>query len=135
LVQRRARPSRDKALPFRAGLYLFLLKISNALKGKHSAFYMGLLREGFLGQGALTLVGLCGTRVLFKTVIQLDADITCQMDCRLLKDSNLEARIAGCCEIQGQLLEGFRDTLGSLVLGILAILSAFLAVLCLMWLP
>ncbi len=129
-------------------LWLDLLKIGGNLQNilkKNGSFYIGLLQEGFLQNGAVTLIGSMPenkntysktpteSTKIFKTVIQMDGDIICQIEHSLLKDKHADALIQGYAAVQDQFFEGFNKILQSIRLLILTGLSALIPVLYIIW--
>ncbi len=129
-------------------LWLDLLKIGGNLQNilkKNGSFYVELLREGFLQNGAITLIGWTPTNQnpssktqsestnIFKTVIQMDGDIICQIEHSLLKNKHADALIQGYASVQDQFFGGFNKILQAIRLLILTGLSALIPILYFIW--
>jgi len=125
-----------------------LLKIGGNLQNilkKNGSFYVQLLQEGFLQNGAITLIGLMpsvhlpvsGVHVeskrIFKAVIQLDGDIICQIDRSILKEKRASELIEGYTAVQDQFLEGFNKVLHGMRLVIITSLSLLIPALYIIW--
>lgn len=136
-------------------LFLKLLKMGGNLQnlfkkrvldaqGKGS-FYAELLQEGFLQEGAISLIGLMPTAPLpssglppeskrvFKAVIQLDGDMICQIDRSILKEKRADELIQGYIAVQHLFFEEFRKVLYSIRLLITVGFSVLIPCLYLLW--
>lgn len=119
-------------------------KLQNLIK-KNGSFYAELLHDGFLKNGAITLIGLMPAKVLsasglqtepikiMKTVIQLDGDIICQIDKSVLKEQHVKALIQGFTVVQDQFFEGFKSVLTSIRRVIILLLSLLIPAIYLIW--
>lgn len=129
-------------------LWLDLLKMGGNLQNilkKNGSFYIGLLQEGFLQNGAITLIGLMPaqqnssrhgqleSKKLFKAVIQLDGDIICQIDRAVLNDRRADELIQGYTTVQHQFFEGFTKVLNTIRLLVITSLSILIPVFYLIW--
>lgn len=129
-------------------LWLDLLKIGGNLRNilkKNGSFYIGLLQEGFLQNGAITLIGWTSANKnpssqtptesenIFKTVMQMDGDMICQIDHRVLKNQQADALIQGYASVQDAFFEGFNKILRTIRLLIITSLSVLIPVLYFIW--
>ena len=130
--------------PFRLELLKIGGNLQNMLK-KNGSFYVSLLQEGFLQNGAITLIGLMpplhapssalhtASENIFKAVIQVDGDIICQIDRKILKEKHAAELIEGYTAVQNQFLEEFNKVLHSIRLLMLSALSLSIPALYFIW--
>ncbi len=129
-------------------LWLDLLKIGGNLQNilkQNGSFYIGLLQEGFLQNGAITLIGWTlanknpssqtptASENIFKTVMQMDGDIICQIDHSILKNQQADALIQGYASVQHAFFEGFNKILRTIRLLIVTSLSVLIPVFYFIW--
>ncbi|OEU77632.1 MAG: hypothetical protein BA865_11525 [Desulfobacterales bacterium S5133MH4] len=82
------------------------------------AFYMELLKEGFVRKGAVSLNGCFPSvpendkdRPLFRTVVQADGDVICSIERSILEDKKAEELLTCYSEVQRQFIEAFHKAL------------------------
>ena len=92
--------------------------IRHSLTRKNGAFFMELLREGFLKNGAVALDG-CLTmpgrnetyNPSFRTILQGDGDIICKIDRNLLLRPDAMALLRGYAAAREQFFRDFQEML------------------------
>jgi hypothetical protein len=93
--------------------------------------FRDMIRNAFCKQGGITLQGylppFTGTNrdlLMFRTVIQPDADLLCQIDMNVLKKSNYHQLLCGYDLVGHQFLKAFHNHIHFLRLKILSLLGA-----------
>ncbi len=114
--------------------YFELIKLGGHLRGKNGGFYVSLLRDGLIKNGAIILIGTTEdsenkqrSRQCFRTMIQLDGDMVCKIDQHLLQDDNMDAIIEGFLAIQQEILYEFQTVSRTITLGLVGLITAHIS--------
>ncbi len=101
----------------------------SSLFAGRGAVFRDMIRSAFLKNGGLTLNGYLATVTdddnddgpAFRTVIQPDADVLCQIDRRVLEREDYRQLLCGYDRVRHLFLEAFRNRIRFLVLQIIGI--------------
>lgn len=99
----------------------------SSLFAGRGAVFRDMIRNAFLKNGGLTLNGYLAPVTddddspAFRTVIQPDADILCQIDQRVLEREDYQQLLCGYDRVRHLFLEAFRNRIRFLVLQIIGI--------------
>ena len=103
-------------------------KASSSLFAGRGAIFRDMIRNAFLNNGGLTLNGYLAPVTAdnndgpaFRTVIQPDADVLCQIDLRVLEREDYRQLLCGYDRVRHLFLEAFRNRIRFLVLQIIGI--------------
>lgn len=120
------------ALPEGAAVRLWFRKHEtgydrSSLFAGRGAVFRDMIRNAFLKNGGLTLNGYLAPVTddddgpAFRTVVQPDADVLCQIDRRVLEREDYRQLLCGYDQVRHLFLEAFRNRIRFLVLQIIGI--------------
>ncbi len=125
------KPQERKTTASHDNLYFNLLKIGGHLRRKNGTFYTALLKEGFIQNGAVILIGTFAdpkenpTRPTpcIRSIVQLDGNITCKLDNQLLSLKETEEILSNFIRIQQAIFKEFRIVSRAMLLGLTSIIA------------
>ncbi len=101
--------------------------MSGLFLGRGSIF-RDMIRNAFPGSGGITLNGHIypltekdNNSPVFRTVIQPDADVICQVDLNILGEHNYRQLLSGYDQVSHQFLEAFRNRIRFQIMQIIAV--------------